>query len=152
MTGLIEHRKWRLFPVLCAFMYGIFYPENYFCYQSKAEYNRVFCLFLAWMTFIQNYHGQSDVWLCQNCNSILTSKRHASPKTLHNLLAEHPTSAKVWSILIFVCVSLNNILKIWFILALPPDVRGWLRLLLVALPGLFCLPFLKIFKTGNPPL
>ena len=25
---------------------------------------------------------------------------------------------------------------------LPPGVRGWLRLLLVALPGLFCLPFL----------
>ena len=25
--------------------------------------------------------------------------------------------------------------------SLPPGVRGWLRLLLVALPGLFCLPF-----------
>ena len=25
--------------------------------------------------------------------------------------------------------------------SLPPDVGGWLRLLLVALPGLFCLPF-----------
>ena len=24
---------------------------------------------------------------------------------------------------------------------LPPGVVGWLRLLLVALPGLFCLPF-----------
>ena len=24
--------------------------------------------------------------------------------------------------------------------SLPPGVRGWLRLLLVALPGLFCLP------------
>ena len=25
--------------------------------------------------------------------------------------------------------------------SLPPGVGGWLRLLLVALPGLFCLPF-----------
>ena len=25
--------------------------------------------------------------------------------------------------------------------SLPPSVRGWLRFLLVALPGLFCLPF-----------
>ena len=25
--------------------------------------------------------------------------------------------------------------------SLPPGVRGWLRLLLVALPGLFCSPF-----------
>ena len=25
--------------------------------------------------------------------------------------------------------------------SLPPGVRGWLRLLIVALPGLFCLPF-----------
>ena len=28
--------------------------------------------------------------------------------------------------------------------SLPPGVRGWLRLLLVALPGLFCLPFCKM--------
>ena len=28
-------------------------------------------------------------------------------------------------------------------LSLPPGIRGWLRLLLVALPGLFCLPFYK---------
>ena len=27
--------------------------------------------------------------------------------------------------------------------SLPPGVRGWLRLLLAALPGLFCLPFFK---------
>ena len=30
---------------------------------------------------------------------------------------------------------------IWVTFSLPPGVRGWLRLLLVALPGLFCLPF-----------
>ena len=28
--------------------------------------------------------------------------------------------------------------------SLPPGVRGWLQILLVALPGLFCLPFLYI--------
>ena len=28
-----------------------------------------------------------------------------------------------------------------FHFSLPPGVRGWLRLLLVALPGHFCLPF-----------
>ena len=28
--------------------------------------------------------------------------------------------------------------------SLPPSVRGWLRLLLVALPGLFCLPFVNL--------
>ena len=28
--------------------------------------------------------------------------------------------------------------------SLPPGVRGWLRLLLVALPGLFCLAFLYV--------
>ena len=27
---------------------------------------------------------------------------------------------------------------------LPPGIRGWLRLLLVALPGLFCLPFFTL--------
>ena len=31
----------------------------------------------------------------------LTSKINASSKTLHNLLNEHPTCAKVWSVLIF---------------------------------------------------
>ena len=30
--------------------------------------------------------------------------------------------------------------------SLPPGVRGWLRLLLVALPGFFCLPFFVIIK------
>ena len=44
---------------------------------------------------------------------ILTSKRNASSKTLHNLLHEHHTCAKVLSIVIFVCGSLNNTLKIW---------------------------------------
>ena len=29
---------------------------------------------------------------------------------------------------------------------LPPGVRGWPRLLLLALPGLFCLPFFVIIK------
>ena len=29
--------------------------------------------------------------------------------------------------------------------SLPPGVGGWLQLLLVALPGLFCLPFFKVF-------
>ena len=36
--------------------------------------------------------------------------------------------------------------------SIPPGVRGWLRLLLVALPGLFCLPFcslwLSLLKQG----
>ena len=43
--------------------------------------------------------------------------------------------------------------------SLPPDVMGWLRLLLVALPGLFCLPIwttrfpIQIFHVGScgPP-
>ena len=30
--------------------------------------------------------------------------------------------------------------------SLPPGVRGWLRFLLVALPGFFCLPFFVIIK------
>ena len=42
------------------------------------------------------------------------SKRNASPKRLHNLLRVHHASAKVWSILIFGCVSHNDLLKIWF--------------------------------------
>ena len=32
-------------------------------------------------------------------------------------------------------------------ISLPPGVGGWLRLLLVALPGLFCLPFFNIPDT-----
>ena len=55
---------------------------------------------------------------------ILTSKRNASSKTLHNLLHEQPICAKLWSILIFVCVLLNNILKIWFSLQ-KFSKRGW---------------------------
>ena len=41
----------------------------------------------------------------------MTSTRNASSKTLYNLLHEHPTYAIGWSILIVVCVSLNDILK-----------------------------------------
>ena len=41
----------------------------------------------------------------------LTSNRNASSQTLLNLLHEHHTRVKMWSILIFVCVSLNNMLK-----------------------------------------
>ena len=33
--------------------------------------------------------------------------------------------------------------------SLPSGVRGWLRLLLVALPGLFCLPFSTILQRGH---
>ena len=33
------------------------------------------------------------------------------------------------------------------VIFLPPGVRGWPRLLLLALPGLFCLPFFVINKT-----
>ena len=31
--------------------------------------------------------------------------------------------------------------------SLPPGVRGWLRLLFAALPGLFCLPFFKRYSS-----
>ena len=34
-------------------------------------------------------------------------------------------------------------------LCLPPGVGGWLRLLLVALPGLFYLPFVTEVKTDE---
>ena len=44
----------------------------------------------------------------------MTSKRNASPKTLHNLLHEHHTGAKGWAILIFIRVSLNNIQIFFF--------------------------------------
>ena len=33
--------------------------------------------------------------------------------------------------------------------SLPPGVSGWLRLLLVALPGLFYLPFVLLLLVGN---
>ena len=36
--------------------------------------------------------------------------------------------------------------------SLPPGVRGWLRLLLVALPGLFCLPLGLGFKLVRVPI
>ena len=36
-------------------------------------------------------------------------------------------------------VTMHTLICVTF--SLPPGVRGWLRLLLVALPGLFCLPF-----------
>ena len=36
-------------------------------------------------------------------------------------------------------LAMHTLIRVTF--SLPPGVRGWLRLLLVALPGLFCLPF-----------
>ena len=54
-----------------------------------------------------NFENKSDkTYLIIDSLSILTPKRNASSKTLHNLLHEHHTCAKVWYILIFVCVSL----------------------------------------------
>ena len=38
-----------------------------------------------------------------------------------------------------VFLAMHTLICITF--SLPPGVGGWLRLLLVALPGLFCLPF-----------
>ena len=91
-------------------------------YQAKVksectEYpnNHMFPWFCHW--FLTSWKVLSNPRIGKKTNigrrSILTSKRNASSKTLHNLLHEHHTWAKVWSILIFVCVSLN-ILKIWF--------------------------------------
>ena len=40
------------------------------------------------------------------------------------------------------CAYRAFVYKLCVTFSLPPSVRGWLRLLLVALPGLFCLPFL----------
>ena len=39
---------------------------------------------------------------------------------------------------LFVCYA-----HVTFSFSLSPGIGGWLRLLLVALPGLFCLPFFK---------
>ena len=46
-----------------------------------------------------------------------------------------------WSLcLSCICLlSMHTLICVTF--SLPPGVRGWLRLLRVALPGLFCLPF-----------
>ena len=38
---------------------------------------------------------------------------------------------------------------IYVTFSLPPGVGGWLRLLLVALPGLFCLPFSNVATRGD---
>ena len=50
-----------------------------------------------------------------------------------------------WSL----CLSCICLLAIHMLIcvtfALPPGVRGWLRRLLVALPGLFSLPFFFVF-------
>ena len=45
--------------------------------------------------------------------------------------------------MLFVHLFVNMHMLICVTLSLPPGVKGWLRLLLVALPGLFCLPFCK---------
>ena len=44
----------------------------------------------------------------KNIDTILTSKRNASSKMLHNLLHRHHTCAKLLSVLMFVCVLLNE--------------------------------------------
>ena len=44
------------------------------------------------------------------------------------------------SCLLCICLLAMHTL-ICFILSLPPGNSGWLRLLFVAVPGLFCLPF-----------
>ena len=47
-----------------------------------------------------------------------------------------------WSLCLS-CICLLVVLTLVCVgFSLPPGVRGWLRLLLVDLPGLFCLPFL----------
>ena len=38
-------------------------------------------------------------------------------------------------------LAMHTLIFVTFSFSLPPAVKGWLRLLLVALPGLFCLPF-----------
>ena len=44
------------------------------------------------------------------------------------------------------CARYSQYTLICVTFSLPPGVRGWLRLLLVALPGLFCLPFYIIYQ------
>ena len=48
-------------------------------------------------------------------------------------------------VLLLMCLSCICLLAMHTLIcvtvSVPPDIRGWLRLLLVALPGLFCLPF-----------
>ena len=45
--------------------------------------------------------------------------------------------------MLIVCLlAMHTLIAVTF--SLPPGVGGWLRLLLVALPGLFCLPFFSV--------
>ena len=47
----------------------------------------------------------------------------------------------VFVLIVQLFVSFAHVNLIFVTFSLPPCVRGWLRPLLVALPGLFCLPF-----------
>ena len=47
--------------------------------------------------------------------------------------------AGLWCLSCICLLAMHTLICVTF--SLPPGVRCWLRLLLVALPGLFCLPF-----------
>ena len=85
----------------------------------------------------RRYLQLSETLIIPIKHTILTSKRNASSKTLHNLLHEHHTCAKGWSILIFACVSLN-ILK----LCISFDVCVFCLFVVVVV---FCCCFLLLF-------
>ena len=89
--------------------------QNYqMCPRTKSvwQLNHAFCLLFMRNTTTVYYDLFSLKIPGWPYVYILTSKRNASSKTLYSLLHEHHTCAKGWSILIFVCVSLNDILKI----------------------------------------
>ena len=63
---------------------------------------------------------------------------------------DHPAWGRgSWSLcLSCICLlAMHTLICVTF--SLPPGVGDWLRLLLVALPGLFCLPFFIMGKNEN---
>ena len=50
-------------------------------------------------------------------------------------------------LIVHLFVSMHTLICVTF--SLPPGVKGWLRLLLVAFPGLFCLPFFSDMTTSH---
>ena len=128
-------------------------------YKKKTWMGHITCLILRYHT-IETWSRVLDITnricditnlICDSTKSILTSKRNASSKALHNVLHEHHTCSKGLSILNFGCISLNDILKIWFSLKKKSKLRWTHHLqgcIVRSWRTRFAINFVKAFKSG----
>ena len=77
------------------------------------------------------------IWLMLFCVFDYVFYSHVEIITNSDLILY--TATLTLTLLVFCLLAMHTLICVTF--SLPPGVGGWLRLLLVALPGLFYLPF-----------